>query len=94
MRLPAPEVSRIESEARSRAVRICPEQCGSNISEPGYWSVPDLEAGVKADEVSINFPPDFVVYAFETDGDWNHPTGSGVAISRRRSEVVYWAQSG
>ncbi len=89
MTLPAAEVAAIDERMKSRAVRRCPPQCTDGIEDPEFWVVPYLEAGQKDDTVS--FERDFVVYALYTDGDWNHPTGKGVAVSVKRNEVVYWA---
>jgi len=88
MTLPPQEVEAILTRTKSAAVRRCPTQCTVYIEDPEYWEVPRLAAG---NEKEMKFPPDFVVYALETDGEWNHPTGKGIAISPTRSEVVYWA---
>lgn len=88
MKLPPADVAAIEARAKAAAVRTCPPQCTDYIEEPEFWSVPWLHAG---ETESGRFPSDFVVYALETDGDWNHPTGEGVAVSRARNEVIYWA---
>ena len=34
-----------------------------------------------------DFPPDFALYAFTSDG------GLGVAVSHQRNEVVYWSDN-
>lgn len=88
MKLPAADIAAIEARAKAAAVRSCPSLCTTAIEDPEFWKVPLLHAGSQDGEP---FPEDFIVYALETDGDWNHPTGEGVAISRARSEVVYWA---
>ena len=88
MKLPPQEVAAILAATKAKAVRHCPGQCPDNIEDPEFWAVPRLVAGNKPEG---RFPPDFVVYALQTDGDWNHPTGKGVAVSVTRSEVVYWA---
>lgn len=89
MKLPPQEVEVIAARTKAAAVRSCPNQCTNNIEDPESWSLPDLVAGTTPER---GFPPDFVVYALETDGDWNHPTGKGIAVSVARSEVVYWAE--
>lgn len=89
MKLPPQEVEAIAARTKVAAVRSCPSQCSRFIEDPEFWSIPDLAAGTKLER---GFPPDFVVYALETDGDWNHPTGKGIAVSVARSEVVYWAE--
>lgn len=91
MTLPPSEIEAIRARAMARAIRSCPSQCTDAIQDPAFWSVPTLIAGSPSDE---RFPSDFVVYAFETNRDWNHPTGKGVAISVARGEVVYWAEAG
>lgn len=90
MKLPPQEIEVIAARAKAAAVRSCPSQCGRYIEDPEFWSVPDLAAGTSKPE--RRFPPDFVVYALETNGDWNHPSGKGIAVSVSRSEVVYWAE--
>jgi hypothetical protein len=89
MTLPAAEVAAIDARMQTEAMRRCPPECTRGIDEPEFWSVPRLEAG-QTDE-GDTFERDFVVYALYTDGDWNHPTGKGIAVSVKRNEVVYWA---
>lgn len=89
MTLPPAEVTAIETRMKAQAMRRCPPQCTTGIGEPEFWAVPYLQAGQKDD--SVSFERDFVVYAIYTDGDWNHPTGKGIAVSVKRNEVVYWA---
>lgn len=45
-----------------------------------------------------NFPDDFEVMIFDpvpqdNNVDWNHAHSHGVAISKQRNEIVYWAES-
>lgn len=89
MRLPPDEIEAIARRARAKAVRSCPNQCSVDVEDPEYWHVPRLAAGSESEK---RFPPDFVIYALETNGDWNHPRGKGIAISVARHEVVYWAE--
>lgn len=89
MTLPGAEVAAIDQRMKARPVRRCPPECTNGVEDPDFWSVPRLEAGQKDD--SVSFERDFVVYALYTDGDWNHPTGKGIAVSVKRNEVVYWA---
>jgi len=41
-----------------------------------------------------DFPPDYQILVLYKDptGDWNHNAFSGVAISKQRSEIVYWME--
>ena len=87
--LPLGDVQAILAETKASAIRSCPGQCPTGVEEPEFWHVPSL---IEPDESEHQYPPDFVIYALETNGDWNHPSGKGVAISTARSEVVYWAE--
>ncbi|MHC4335790.1 MAG: hypothetical protein ACYSUP_07500 [Planctomycetota bacterium] len=44
------------------------------------------------DFVAEGFPKDFVVIVLGTSGNWNHGTSHGVAISKPKNEIVYWAE--
>lgn len=89
MTLPKQDVQDILTRMKTTAVRSCPSQCTRSVEDPQFWNIPRLAAGQKDD---VRFPPDFVVFALDTNGEWNHPRGKGVAISIERHEVVYWAE--
>ena len=50
-----------------------------------------------SDSGSWEFPDDFEIMVLEakpssSGNSWNHDKGCGVAISRKRNEIVYWAE--
>jgi len=46
---------------------------------------------------SGKFPPDYEILVFDplrpSSSNWNHGTSHGVAISKEKKEIVYWAES-
>lgn len=87
MKLPRKALEAINAQAAARAIRTCPDQCEMALDDPQLWMIPRLQAGPA---LVGDLEDEFTVYAFETDGDWNHHTGKGIAISLARGEVVYW----
>ncbi len=91
--LPGPEVEREEVRVAQAAVHVHrpgeTEERGASIPLPPFYT--------GADDPGAGFPDDFVLYFVVAhpgeSSPWNHGRTAGIAVSRQRSELVYWAES-
>jgi len=94
--LPAAEVAREEARMSELAIHVHPS--GERSAPPGLLGEIPLPPFYTGDaEPSASFPDEYALYfLLAQPGDsvpWNHGQTAGIAISQRRSELVYWAES-
>lgn len=99
LQLPAEQIREICKEAERQAKQF--HDGGSsttliNRQEDGLGSTSFHTSGTDERE----FPADYRIFIYDavpykkgSGFDWNHATTRGVAVSTKRSEVIYWAES-
>jgi hypothetical protein len=94
--LPAGQLAAIESAAQplAKETHTGGEMFDAINNRTG--NLPSAEFRNSANNGFAPLPPDFQVYVLDakdlTPGTWNHGYSRGVAVSQKRSEVIYWLE--
>lgn len=99
MELAPSQVKKIYDEASNQAKQFHDDGGETNLNTDRTNVF--ISANFRTSDSDVKaFPTDYQIFIFDakphnvsSDFDWNHGTNCGVAISKERSEVIYWAES-